>query len=1375
MYNPISTYRIQFHQGFTFTDFEQIIPYLETLGISTVYASPIFQSTPGSMHGYDGVNPLQINPEIGTIEQLRRISKKLRGKNIGWLQDIVPNHMAFHQDNTWLMDVLEKGEQSKHYTYFDYNTGSLYQGPIMAPFLGNNLDVVIKNGELKVIYNDGQFCFDYFDHRWPLNASAYRTILDRIKTKRPDGITQLIQADLSIDDLKNSLAIIGKTREAASFIRKCINSVNTDTALLQQLAEQQHYRLCNWQETDHTINYRRFFTVNSLICLNIHQQDVFDEFHQLIAELTKEGVFQGLRIDHIDGLFDPERYLQQLRSLVGDETYLIVEKILEPGEVMPRWPIQGNTGYDFLSTVNNLLAGTHGQTLLMQFYQQLINSDAAVAGQITEKKRYILNRHMNGEWDNLVHLLQQTGITETKTYSHINQNNIKQVIGEFLIACPVYRFYGNKLPLKKGEAKEIHHILKQIKQQNPELKGAIKLLKNIFLGDNKDGQLLYFYQRCMQFTGPLMAKGVEDTLMYTYNSFLAHNEVGDSPDAKGISISNFHQQMIDRQHHWPLSLNGTATHDTKRGEDVRARLQVIPAMVERWIQTVQSWQNLNADLNPNNQPDANDEYFIYQALISTYPMPGESEADFSDRFSAYLEKVMREAKQHSDWAQPNEEYETATKNFAKSLLNKQRPFWKSFTDLHQTIADHGIINSLAQVLLKFTCPGIPDVYQGCENWDFSFVDPDNRRQVDYKLRQNLLASADSTLLETLWQNRLNGQVKLWLTETLANERKLNKRAFTEGEYLPLNVEGKYKDHVLAFARVHKSGTYIIVVPLQAVMLREIQHKPILEINWEDTAINLPKSIKGKLHNLLLKTDTEELHVQSLFAKLPLAVLKVHHPENKRSAGILLAISSLPSKFGIGDFGPAAKQFADMLYANDQRYWQLLPLNPVSASQQYSPYSSHASFAGNELFISPDLLVNEGLLASQDIEHHNQPETSQVDYATAEQVKHQLLHQAWLNYKDGQSAHLEKPFQEFCKREAYWLDDYALYLHLRAVHNQPWHQWPDHYKLRDANKLKAFAKRHRNDLDKSKFLQFLFISQWKQLKAYCNELNIQLFGDLPFYVSYDSADVWANPQLFSLDEQGQMLQVAGVPPDYFNANGQLWGMPVFCWDELKRTEYKWWINRIKKNLQYFDLLRLDHFRAFSSYWAVPANETTAINGVWEQAPGKDFLQSLKNELSTLPFVAEDLGDINDAVYALRDEFNLPGMKVLQFAFGDDLANSPHIPHNYSENFIIYTGTHDNNTTRGWYDDETNKIVRKQINNYTGKTDSRKIAKVFIKTALASVAKMAIIPMQDWLNLGKDARMNTPASIENNWQWKLTSKQLDEMPDKIGKWSKLYGRD
>ncbi len=867
MFNPLSTYRVQLHQGFTLSDLEQIISYLEKLGIKTIYASPIFTAIPGSMHGYDNVNPSQVNSEIGTTEQLENLSKLLQSKGIAWLQDIVPNHMAYHQDNPWLMDVLEKGEKSSYASFFDIIWSPENLNPLMAPFLASSLESAINRGEVKIAYQKQRCVLAYYDNYFPLKQESI-------------SILQQLDRDLI----------------------KAVEIANNDHSLLLQIATDQHYRLCHWQETDRQINYRRFFTVNGLICLNTQDEKVFEAVHEHSRSLVKKSIIQGLRLDHIDGLYNPTEYLDRLRAFVGEETYIIVEKILVPGEKLPEyWPLQGNTGYDFLGLVNNLFTNKNSESAFTKFYQQLINNTDTIQQQTYAKKRYILQQHMAGELENLYRLFIHSDLLNSDELERIQPEDLKQAIAEFLIYCPVYRYYGNRFPLDTTEAGEVSNIFNQIKNDlsyNLEANSflvAVELLEQVLLqkpeqklaqGDADYNQrLLHFYRRSMQFTGPLMAKGFEDTLMYTYDRFIGHNDVGDSPQEFGYSVAEFHQQMVERQKSWPLSLNATSTHDTKRGEDVRARLNVLTNLPEEWFQTVRQWQELNSGLKQNGFPDTNDEYFIYQNLLGAYPLPGNGEDDFLERLLNYLPKALREAKVHSTWSEPNEIYENAAKAFTSKLLDKQTDFWQSFIKFHQKVADYGIINSLVQVMLKYTCPGIPDTYQGTELWDLSLVDPDNRRPVDYDLRQGYLEEWE-TLKENkakfvtyLWQNRINAGIKLFLIQTLLHIRQQQPELFEQGAYIPLQVTGKYQEHVIAFARTYNQMSYIIVLPLHLAALNK--EGSLDPFDWQDTRVVLPDALAlnapTEWEHLLLGIkgrSTEKLLLNDIFRILSLAILSL---------------------------------------------------------------------------------------------------------------------------------------------------------------------------------------------------------------------------------------------------------------------------------------------------------------------------------------------------------------------------------------------------------------------------------------------------------------------------------------------------------------------
>lgn len=1328
MLNPISTYRIQFHKDFTFKNFNLILPYLEQLGITTIYASPILQAAPGSMHGYDTVNPHQINPEIGTLEELQTISKKLKKKGIKWIQDIVPNHMAFQPDNIWLMDVMEKGAESRYAGFFDINWSGDQNKPLMVPFLDSTLEEAIRKGRLKLVKIEDQIKLKYNDILWPVNAAV-------------------TSVDMPLPDVMKL----------------------------------QYYRLCSWKETNHQINYRRFFTVNSLICLNIQHQDTFDTYHLLIKKLLDDGIFDGLRVDHIDGLYDPKGYLDRLRALAGKETYIVVEKILEQGEEMPSdWPIEGSTGYDFLAVVNGLFTNRKAEFKLTNYYERLSGDQKKVSKQILQKKAAVLQNDMGGELDNLYELFLGLNLVGEQELNNLKEGALKEAIGQLLIHCPVYRFYGNQLPLSGENLLGLKSLISKISSTDS-LAGAGLILENVFINIPEKGDQVFnirasqFYIRCMQFSGPLMAKGVEDTLMYTYSRFIAHNEVGDAPSAFGFNKKVIHNWMWKRQKEWPLAMNATATHDTKRGEDVRARLNVLSDLPKEWIDTVSKWEIINY---PFTGPvDHSDVYFIYQTLIGSYPMPGMPVTDYKERLLNYIEKVLREGKRDSNWADPNLNYEKAVKDFAVQLLDPATDFWKGFEVLHQKVCNFGILNSLGQLLMKFTCPGNADIYQGTELWDLSLVDPDNRRPVNYAERMEMLKeiNASGTFLHGFWEERFNGKIKLCLHTVLLRERKLNPELFNSGAYIPLKVKGKHSKNVFAFARKKETEWIITIIPLHLAKL--VEEEDILNVDWKDTKIVFPTDAPLVWENLLTGKTGEGKLLKDILADFPLALLKMKTRDTGRSAGVLLSVTSLPSAYGIGDLGNEARGFVDFLCRSGQRFWQLLPLNPIDESQAFSPYSSVSAMAGNILLISPGLLVEDGLLKEKHLKEFELPLTGTVDFIKVAKRKKELLVKAYENFKAGSFTILNEQFGAFCENERYWLDDFTLFTALKDHHHGlPWYKWEIEFVNKDSVALEQLTLDHTDELRFIRWQQFVFYKQWAGLKEYAGLHGVKLYGDLPFYLSYDSVEVWRDREIFSVNKAGEMTGVAGVPPDYFNEDGQLWGMPVYNWDQLKLNGYQWWIQRIKRNMELYDLLRLDHFRAFADYWEVPAGEQTAINGVWKIGPDNDFMNILATNFPDLPFIAEDLGKISPAVYALRDNFKLAGMKVLQFAFNGDMANSEHIPHCYSSaNFVVYTGTHDNNTTVGWFKEEATKEERKNLQIYTGKVVTVKNVHLLLtRIAYASIAKIAILPMQDVLGLDGDSRMNKPASVKGNWGWRLQELPPAKVDKKLRQLGKVYGR-
>jgi 4-alpha-glucanotransferase len=497
--------------------------------------------------------------------------------------------------------------------------------------------------------------------------------------------------------------------------------------------------------------------------------------------------------------------------------------------------------------------------------------------------------------------------------------------------------------------------------------------------------------------------------------------------------------------------------------------------------------------------------------------------------------------------------------------------------------------------------------------------------------------------------------------------------------------------------------------------------------------------------------------------------------DKRGSGILLHLTSLPSAFGVGDLGPWAYRFADFLAESKQRYWQCLPLNPTDAASGNSPYHSTSAFAFNPLLISPELLVQEGFLSREDLEPLPPFSMDRVDYQAVTSYKERLFSRAFERFT---TSGAPSEYRAFCDRNRSWLDPFSLFAALKAYYGgKAWCEWPDEHRDAGVALREAQPEGVSTHTDKVKFLQYLFLSQWTRLKAYCNRKGLRIFGDMPIYMVHDSADVWMYPEIFNLDPLTmQPLTVAGVPPDYFSKTGQLWGNPVYRWDVLKKGRYRWWIKRISHNLELFDLVRLDHFRGLLAFWEVPAGEKDAVQGRWVAAPAMDFFTELSKAFPVLPLIAEDLGTITPDVWELMDRFKLPGMKVLLFAFGPDLPENLYAPHNHTAWSVVYTGTHDNNTVRGWFEAEAAPEDRSRLCRYLGKDVSAKNAHwEMIRLAMMSVARMAVFPMQDVLGLGEEARMNLPASNHGNWTWRLDPQHLTlPVSSELCEMTELYGR-
>ena len=878
-----TTYRLQLSPDFTFQDLERILDYLDDLGISTIYSAPFFQARKGSTHGYDVLDPFIINQEIGDLKQFSQIGKRLDQKRMTWLQDIVPNHMAFDNNNPWIRDIFELGPHSRFYNYFDIDWNYKGLNKVMAPFLGDTLGEVLRKGEIKLELDTTGLLFKYFDNNFQAGIKTYIEILST--TGEGYWLNRFQAFSESVEEwqeLKTTfLSEVHENNEFQKKIRKYIDEINDSSEKLKDILNLQFFLPTHWQKTESEINYRRFFTINGLICLRMEDPEVFETYHYFIRELCDTGLVQGLRVDHIDGLFDPEGYLKHLRDIVGNEFYIIVEKILEADEKLPnKWPAQGTSGYDFLAQINHLFTQSSSKDAFTEAYEKIYPKIADYEALVLQKKLYILKERMGGELENLWNLLKENELLDKEID---NERDWKEALSVILAAFPVYRVYPEDFPLNPRQLQILDTAFQRAISEKPEHQEKLEHLKSIYQGNaEKDpDKMLYFLQRCQQFSGPLAAKGVEDTSFYIYNRLISHNEVGDSPENFGITVYQFHDKMLQRRNNFPESVNATSTHDTKRGEDARMRLNVLSEIPDLWFQHVEEWKEINKKVRKNSRiPDSNEEYFIYQTLIGG--MPFKEEESFLARTNDYLQKVLREAKIHSNWANPDEEYEKIVFEFVEDILYNEE-FTQSLDPFRNKISGFGAIKSLSQSLIKLTAPGIPDLYQGTELWDLSYVDPDNRRPVDYGIRSNYLADFRAfnktnlkKKLTSLRRNYGNGKIKMFLIYKTLLQRRKDQDIFKKGEYVPLTLSGKEGDNFIAYARILGNDWRIIAAPVIVTHLFNSEDLKPKNGHLEDTYINLPGDAPTEWNNIITgETELVEgkIPLMNALSQFPVMVLK----------------------------------------------------------------------------------------------------------------------------------------------------------------------------------------------------------------------------------------------------------------------------------------------------------------------------------------------------------------------------------------------------------------------------------------------------------------------------------------------------------------------
>jgi (1->4)-alpha-D-glucan 1-alpha-D-glucosylmutase len=887
---PSATYRLQFHPGFTFADATEILDYLHALGISDVYSSPYFRSGAGSTHGYDVADHNRFNPALGGEKGFRAFAAALRARGMGQVLDFVPNHMGISEPiNRWWMDVLENGPMSLYEGYFDIEWHPLKQeleNKVLLPILGDRYGRVLENGEFQLTLEGGAFFVRYHEAKLPLNPRTYPRILNQV-VQSLDGAGHS-EARQELQSIAHTLGglpegspprpedrewratekevgkrrlarLVAQTPDVAAAVAQTLHDLHGKKGepesfdALDDLLCAQVYRLSYWRVAAEEINYRRFFDVNTLAAIRTEVPEVFAASHELVFKLIEQGELTGLRIDHIDGLWDPHAYLEAVREQsAARPVYLIVEKILAANEWLPaRWPVDGTTGYEFAADATALLMDSSTEQRFTSLYHEC-GGELELEELIYEKKLLITRMSLASEMATLGGMLNRLSETN-RHYRDFTLTQLITAVRETIACFPVYRTYiSSREPASDEDRLIIVRATRRARRRSPAIdKPIFDFLARALLLDLAPDtppkvweEHLRFAHKFQQCTGPVMAKGVEDTAFYLYNRFVALNEVGSDPGRFGLSVEEFHARCAERQRRCPNTLLATSTHDTKRSEDVRARLAALTEFSEEWRRLVGKCRAVNAEFKTEIEgqmaPCANEEYLLYQTLAGAWPLEPFTEAsraEFIQRIQDYLVKALKEAKTHSSWTEPNEEWETATRQFAAQILGPEtgRKFLRLFAPFVERLAPFGAANSLAQVVLKCTTPGVPDIYQGCDLWDFSLVDPDNRRPVDFVRRKAMLemvVKANPAELLAQWPT---GAVKMWVLQRLLGFRREQPDLFRLGTYEPIAVTGPYASQVVAFRRVHQWRQMAVVVP----RLTRALGFPALGRVWKNTALDLP--------------------------------------------------------------------------------------------------------------------------------------------------------------------------------------------------------------------------------------------------------------------------------------------------------------------------------------------------------------------------------------------------------------------------------------------------------------------------------------------------------------------------------------------------------
>jgi len=873
---PRATYRVQFHKGFTFDDASAISDYLADLGVSHLYASPYLQAAPGSTHGYDVVDHGKINEELGGSEGHQRLTHALNAAGLGQILDIVPNHMAITGTrNRWWWDVLENGPSSIYASYFDVEWKSPEErlsNKILLPILEDHYGCVLDAGKIRLQHRHGTFTIHYFAHMFPVSPRSLHLLLNRAAGRVESDTLAFIADSLGRLPLptitekesirrgdRNKRVLLVQLRRLMEeeplingAVEASIEEINSNPDLLDNLLEEQNYRLAYWRAASGDLGYRRFFDINTLIGLRSEDENVFRDTHRLVLEWLQGGGLDGVRIDHPDGLRDPEEYFQRLRKS-APEAWIVAEKILHPGEQLPSaWPVEGTTGYDFLNMAGTLFIDRSGEKGFTDFYAEFTGCEVNYRLLAREKKHQVIHELLASDVNRLTELMIQV-CERNRRYRDYTRYEVNEAIKEVMACFPVYRSY---VRAEAGMVSEEDRAVTETAMStakffrpelDPELFGFMKAL---LLLEHRGDLETEFVMRFQQMTGPITAKGIEDTAFYCFNRFIALNEVGGDPGTFGFPVQLFHQAMSRAAANRPHAMLASSTHDTKRSEDVRARLAVLSEIPDAWAEAVRGWAAHNEQYRRNGLPDRNTEYLLYQTLVGAWPVEQE-------RVETFLEKAMREAKVHTSWTRPNEAYEKAVKGFSSNILKEVefRGMLESFTE---PLVYPGRVNSLSQLLVKLTAPGVPDIYQGMETWNLSLVDPDNRRAVDFSMLRRMLGSLKDMTPEEILGRMNEGFPKMWVLRKTLELRKERHPVFQQGTYRSLDIVGEKAEHAVAYLRGEEVITLVPRLPFRNGG------------KWGDTRVELPD---GRWRNQLTgEIFKREALLQDIWSRFPVALM-----------------------------------------------------------------------------------------------------------------------------------------------------------------------------------------------------------------------------------------------------------------------------------------------------------------------------------------------------------------------------------------------------------------------------------------------------------------------------------------------------------------------